>query len=198
MAQIYPTTTHRGTQTPDYAVERVLGDGMEVRRYPAMRMAAVTVEGTKAEAASKAFRKLAGFIFGANSEGRKMAMTTPVITKPATMIQYRGEPVAAEVPEASRTWTQAFILPAEYALGDLPAPDDGTIRVFSTRPYRVAAARFQGAGTPAQYAKARQDLAAVLAAEGIEYAPVPEYAGYDAPWVEPTQKRHEVHFRLAD
>ena len=37
-----------------------------------------------------------------------------------------------------------------------------------------------------------------LAEEGIEHLPVPEYAGYDAPWVEPTQERHEVHFRLGD
>ena len=189
----------RGTETPDYAVERELADGVEIRAYPAMHMAAVTVDGTKDTASSRAFQQLAGYIFGGNSGNQKIAMTTPVISKPATMIQYSGEPVMDETaPEASRTWTQAFILPAEYDLASLPAPDDGTIRIFRTQPYRVAALRFRGQGSPERFAKARATLAGILSEEGIEHAPVPEYASYDAPWVPTARKRHEVHYRLED
>ena len=191
--------TWRGTETPDYEVVRELAPGIEVRDYPGMIMAAVTVDGDKERASGRAFRKLAGYIFGGNSGGQKIAMTTPVVSKPATMIQYAGEPVMDEaLPEASATWTQAFILPSEYELSDLPAPEDGSIRIFRTQPYRVAALEFRGPGTPAQYRQARETLSAKLREEGIEHAPVPEYAGYDAPWVEPRKKRHEVHFRLED
>ena len=191
--------TWRGTETPDYRVVETLGPGMEIRDYPAMTMAAVTVDGSKERASGRAFRVLANYIFGGNSGNAKIAMTTPVVSKPATMIQYAGEPVMDEaVPERSETWTQAFILPSEYEMSELPAPEDGAIRIFRTAPYRVATVRFEGAGSPAQYARARETLSAELAERGIEHAPVPEYAGYDAPWVDPRKKRHEVHFRLKD
>ena len=191
--------TWRGTETPDYTVEREILDGVEIRQYPEMIMAAVTVEGTKDQASSRAFRKLAGYIFGGNSNDQKIAMTTPVVSKPATMIQYSGAPVMDKTsPEASTTWTQAFILPSEYDMSELPAPQDGDIRIFRTEPYRVASVAFQGPGSPSQYAQAREILAGLLEKEGIAHAPVPEYAGYDAPWVNPRMKRHEVHFRLED
>jgi len=173
--------------------------GVEIRAYPEMMMAAVTVQGSKDRASGRAFQKLAGYIFGSNSSGEKIAMTTPVMSKPATMIQFTGRPVMdEETPEASSTWTQAFILPSEYEMADLPAPEDEDIRIFLTQPYRVAVVAFQGPGSVSQYAEAREILTESLANEGIEYAPVPEYAGYDAPWVDPRMKRHEVHFRLKD
>ena len=198
-AQAQEIRTWRGTETPDYTVVEELEPGVEIRDYPEMVMAAVTVEGDKERASGRAFRKLAGYIFGGNSGSLKIAMTTPVVSKPATMIQYAGMPVMdTELPEASETWTQAFILPSEYAVSDLPAPEDADIRIFRTKPYRVATLAFQGAGTPSQYAEARATLARELAQRGIEHADVPEYAGYDAPWVDPRKKRHEVHYRLED
>ena len=198
-AQDTEPRTWRGSETPDYEVVREFMPGVEVRDYPEMIMAAVTVEGSKGQASNRAFDKLAGYIFGGNSGDQKIAMTSPVLSKPARMIQYTSTPVMDEAsPESSTTWTQAFILPSEYALSDLPAPRDGSVRIFTAQPYRVASVAFQGLGSRSQFSQAREILTRVLADEGIEHSPVPEYASYDAPWVPASEKRHEVHFRLED
>lgn len=64
-------------ETPPY--KEVLRDGdFEVRDYPALVVAEVTVEGDQKEAASKGFRLLAGYIFGANKKRQSIAMTAPV------------------------------------------------------------------------------------------------------------------------
>ena len=143
------------------------------------------------------FQRLAGYIFGGNSDNMKIAMTSPVISKPARMMQYvSAEEIAAEGIDGE--WTRAFVLPSEYEASDLPTPDDGSIRVFEAAPYRAAAVAFLGAGTSSQFEEARTILADTLESEGIAYVPVPEYASYDAPWVPADQKRHEVHYRLED
>ena len=189
----------RGNEVPAYTVEREVAPGIELRAYPEMVMAAVTVEGRRERATGAAFRELAGYIFGGNAAGESIAMTSPVMSKPATMMQFAGRPVMdTRSPESSTTWTQAFVLPSRYDLSDLPAPDNDRVRVFRVAPYRVASIAFLGAGTRSNYEEARGVLARTLAEEGIAHAPVPEYAGYDAPWVPASQQRHEVHFRLLE
>ena len=186
--------TWRGNEVPDYTVERELAPGLEIRSYPSTVMAAVSMD-RDPSGGDSSFRRLAGYIFGGNSENTKIAMTSPVISKPARMMQYVS---AAEIASAGKSgeWTRAFVLPSEYEMSDLPTPDDGSIRVFEAAPYRVAAIAFLGAGTSSQFEEARKVLAQTLDAQGIAYVPVPEYASYDAPWVPAERKRHEVHYRL--
>ena len=61
------------------AFRATLQDGpFEVRDYPALVVAEVTVGGGQKEAASKGFRLLAGYIFGGNGGKQSIAMTAPV------------------------------------------------------------------------------------------------------------------------
>ena len=101
-------------------VERV-GDA-ELRAY-APRLAAETVVLGSAEAArGEGFRRLAGYIFGGNAGGSRIAMTAPVAQADAGAGQ-RIEMTApvAQAP-AGAGWSIRFYLPADIA--DPPAPRD--------------------------------------------------------------------------
>ncbi|MEO8461020.1 MAG: heme-binding protein, partial [Dokdonella sp.] len=67
------------------AFKTVLKDGnFEVRDYPALVVAEVTVSGEQKEAASRGFRLLAGYIFGGNKRRQSIAMTAPVAQEPTS------------------------------------------------------------------------------------------------------------------
>jgi len=54
------------------------GGAFELRDYPGLIVAEVTIVGEQKEAASKGFRLLAGYIFGGNRRRQSIAMTAPV------------------------------------------------------------------------------------------------------------------------
>ena len=51
----------------------------EIRDYPVLSVAEVIVQGDRNSVAYAGFRKLAGFIFGANARKQSIEMTAPVI-----------------------------------------------------------------------------------------------------------------------
>ncbi|MGC8478240.1 MAG: SOUL family heme-binding protein, partial [Acetobacteraceae bacterium] len=69
------------TPQPRYRVIGHLGP-VELRQYGPRLAAETTVRGSEIEARSKGFRRLAGYIFGANTNaggaGSEIAMTAPV------------------------------------------------------------------------------------------------------------------------
>ena len=80
------------------AFKSLVHDGaFEIRDYPSLVVAEVTVSGDQKEAANKGFRLLAGYIFGGNKRRQSIAMTSPVaqaqtsekiaMTAPVTQIQ---------------------------------------------------------------------------------------------------------------
>lgn len=76
--QIYTTMSTKGTPQQPYSVLKTIGD-MEVRRYPeALTATVIRPGGTYKEISSAGFRSLAGYIFGGNEGGKKIAMTAPV------------------------------------------------------------------------------------------------------------------------
>jgi hypothetical protein len=66
-----------GTQEPSHSVEK-LTRGVEIRRYGNRIAAETTVVADEESARNVGFRRLAGYIFGANHEHAKIAMTAPV------------------------------------------------------------------------------------------------------------------------
>lgn len=111
----------------------MLRDGnFELRDYPALVVAEVTVEGDQKEAASKGFRLLAGYIFGANKKRQSIAMTAPVE-------QMQG---------ASGTWVVRFTMPSAWTLQTLPIPNDSKVTLRATELSRLAVLRFSGLAKP--------------------------------------------------
>lgn len=168
---------YRGTETPDYAVERRLG-GSELRRYGPTVVAEVTVAGNRSGAANAGFRVLAGYIFGGNAAQEKIAMTTPV----------------AQVPQdsAAGTWTVRFTLPEGFSVATLPRPDDARIGLVPTAARQMLVTSFSGIPTESALAAALSGLRADAQAAGMTVLGPPEYLFYDPPWRMPWSRRNEV------
>jgi hypothetical protein len=73
----------------------------EIRRYQPYIVAEVVANGDQGQAVQQGFRKLAGYIFGANAGKAKIAMTAPVAQRP------EGEKIAMTSPVRKRRWGQS-------------------------------------------------------------------------------------------
>ena len=63
-------------ETPEYEVLRVLTKKAEIRRYPSLVLAQTDLDSNAySENSSLGFRRVAGYIFGGNEKGEKIAMT---------------------------------------------------------------------------------------------------------------------------
>lgn len=195
------------TEKPDYIVVKTDGK-FEVREYPPMILAEVTVEGDRRTANNRGFRKLAAFIFGDNISQNKVAMTSPVMSKPEKIAMTSPvmsspekidmtSPVTRSLEEDGR-WTVNFMMPSEYSMETLPKPTDPDIRIFKSKPYRTISIRYNGNNSTKNIAKHEAQLRTYIEERTLDVSGIPEYAGYDAPWVPGPMKRNEIHFRLTN
>jgi hypothetical protein len=187
--------------TPAMAVEEppytlVTRDGaFEVRDYPALVVAEVTVTGDQTQAASAGFRLLAGYIFGANRRRQSIAMTVPVAQSRV------GEKIAMTAPVAqTRTgdhWVVRFTMPRAYTLQTLPEPDDARVHLRATSPERVGVVRFSGLARPDAVVTQTLQLEAWLERHGRRPAGPASLAQYDPPWTLWFMRRNEVMIPIA-
>ncbi len=163
----------------------VLSDGnFEIRDYPSLTIAEVTVRADRNTAAYTGFRKLAGYIFGGNAENQKIEMTAPVI-------EARAEAASAEGGQ-QQAWTIRFVMPRDFSLAKAPKPDDQSIRMHETPATRFAVLRYSGlAGDDTVEAKTRE-LQSILKARGLEATGAPLLAFYDPPWTLWFMRRNEI------
>lgn len=173
--------------------------GFEVREYPALTVAEVTVEGTRSQAANRGFRPLAGYIFGGNRPRAKIAMTAPVLTEPASR---DGQKIAMTAPVLQSpldadSWIVRFVMPQGYTVANLPDPDDPRVRLVETPARRVAVARFTGLWDEAGLARKSAQLDAQIREAGLTPAGPPSFAFYDPPWTPPFLRRNEIMTPIA-
>ena len=175
-----------GTEEPRFTVIERIGDA-EVRQY-APRVAAETIVPGSAEAArGEGFRRLAGYIFGGNDGGARIAMTTPVAQADAGQRIAMTAPVA-EAPAGPAGWSIRFFLPADLA--DPPAPRDARVRIVTVPAETVAVLRFTGIATDSAIATQRTRLMTSLGSWTADGPPMTWF--YDPPWTLPPLRRNEV------
>lgn len=149
--------------------------GFEIRQYePFITVSTIENAGMRS-AGNRAFQKLAGFIFGGNSESKQIAMTTPVTEKP--------------VPDGFEV---SFVMPAGMTLDQMPKPTRDQLKIESHPGAKMAAIRFTGLIGERSFAIQEQKLREMLDEAGIEYLPTPIYARYDAPTTPFFLRRNEV------
>ena len=163
----------------------VLSDGdFEIRDYPPLTIAEVTVRAPRNDAGNAGNRKLAGYIFGGNAEKRKIAMTAPVIEARADGADPKGR--------AREAWTIRFVMPDGLALAKAPKPDDPDIRMYEAPAARYGVLRFSGyAGDDSTDAKTRE-LEAIIERRGLQAAGPPLIAQYNPPWTPGFWRRNEI------
>ncbi len=182
-----------GTETPPYQVTNRVGT-IEIRQYGARIAAETSVQDDEVAARSDGFRRLAGYIFGANSGKQAIAMTAPVAQ---TAQPGPGQPIAMTAPvtqarDPGGAWSIRFFMPAQYTLGTLPTPNDAAIRLVPIPPEHYAVLRFSGSTSPGAVATRQAQL--VQALVGSAWRPAgPALAWfYDPPWTLPFLRRNEV------
>jgi hypothetical protein len=182
------------TEEPRYRIEKDYGS-FEVRVYEPSIVAETVVTGSFGDGSSEGFRRLAGYIFGANDGGRKIAMTAPVGAEPARSAP--GTKIAMTAPVGSGKtpdgWVVTFTMPASFTLKTLPVPDDERVRLREVPARRVAAVRFSGTWGAEKFEAVARTLVTGLDANGLAPAGLPPvFARYDPPWTPWFLRRNEV------
>ena len=155
-------------EEPDYKVLTTIGE-VEIRRYAPYIVAEVNVAGQDAD--QRAFRILAGYIFGNNTSGEKMAMTAPVETRGAQ---------------------HAFVMEQKYTMETLPKPEDGRVQLRRKLPRVVAVREFSGRWTERNFTRHREALLNDLARLGVVTTGSPELARYNSPFTPWFLRRNEI------
>ena len=166
------------TEIQKYSVLET-GDGFEIRQYePFITVSTLENAGIRS-AGNRAFQKLAGFIFGGNSESKRIAMTAPVTEKPM-----------ADGYEVS------FVMPAGMTMEEMPKPSGGNLTIAEHPGQKMAAITFSGLVGEKAFANQEQKLKNLLTGAGLTFDPTPIYARYDAPTTPFFLRRNEVLLAL--
>ncbi|MDV6266940.1 SOUL family heme-binding protein [Rhodococcus globerulus] len=164
-----------GTEEPRYDVQEKI-HGLEIRRYGPRIAAETTVPGGEESARSAGFRRLAGYIFGANVSKSKIAMTAPVS-------QARGP---------GDSWIVRFYMPSQSTMNTLPTPEEQNVELVEVAGETVAVLRFSGDRSRGTVDARSAELLRVL--EKTAWFPNGEPVAwfYDPPWTVPFRRRNEV------
>lgn len=169
----------------------VLKDGdFEVRDYPGLVVAEVTVTGGQKQAANLGFRQLAGYIFGGNKRRQSIAMTSPVAQAPSSEKIAMTAPVTQT--QDNGTWIVRFTMPSNYTLETLPEPNDPNVHLRQLPSARVAVLRFSGLARPNDVHAKSAALVAAMAARRLRPIGNVSLAQYDPPWTPWFMRRNEV------
>ncbi len=183
------------TEEPSFTVSLAEGD-FEVRDYPALVVAEVSVAGDRKEAASKGFRLLAGYIFGGNIAKQKIAMTAPV-----TQAAAGGEKIAMTAPVLQSggdgNWVIRFIMPGGSTLETLPQPNNPKVHLQAVEPARMAVVRFSGLARQDAIAAKTDALFGFTKAQHLHALGSPSLAQYDPPWTLWFLRRNELMIPIA-
>ena len=173
------------------AFKTVLKDGsFEVRDYPALVVAEVTVNGEQKEAANQGFRLLAGYIFGGNKSRQSIAMTAPVAQESASEKIAMTAPVTQT--KNAGTWTVRFTMPSTYTLETLPEPNDPKVELRRLPPARFAVLRFSGLARPSDVDAKSKELVTAITRHQLHAIGQVSLAQYNPPWTLWFLRRNEV------
>ncbi|CAA2967054.1 Hypothetical predicted protein [Olea europaea subsp. europaea] len=137
-------------ETPKYQILKRTAN-YEVRKYEPFIV--VETDGDKLSG-SRGFNSVAGYIFGKNSAGEKIPMTTPVFTQ-------------AFDPDISKVSVQ-IVLPSEKDLNSLPAPNQAEISLRKVEGGIAAVSKFSGKPTEDIAREKEKGLRYMLIRDGLK------------------------------
>lgn len=175
-----------GTEEPHH-LSTPLTARVQLRRYGPRIAAETTVDADEERARNIGFRRLAGYIFGANHRRESIAMTAPV-----------SDTIAMTAPVAQSRSTIRFYMPSKWTMDTLPAPDDDRVRLVKVPGETVAVLRFSGDRSPRAVAAHTAELLETLRANDIEVTGEPQAWFYDPPWTLPLRRRNEIAVTVRD
>ena len=99
-------------------------ENIEIRQYKSTIYASYTPKNEKQR--NNSFRKVAGFIFGDNTNNEKISMTSPVVIK------------------LHNNYEMAFLMPKKYNLENLPLPNNEEINIYTEPGTLKACIKYSG------------------------------------------------------
>lgn len=180
-------------EEPKYVAVEQAGS-FELRDYPSIIAAEVTVKGQRSAAINQGFQLIADYIFGNNIAAEKVAMTAPVT-------QQASETVAMTAPVTQQangdSWTVQFIMPAKYTMETLPKPKNPAVTLKESAAGRVAVIRFSGVADDKLLAEKTAELTALIESRKLTATGPSRYAFYNPPWVLGPMRRNEIMIPVA-
>ncbi|SEU23340.1 SOUL family heme-binding protein [Stigmatella erecta] len=170
-------------------------DGVELRQYPALAVAATRVEGTFAPSVEEGFHRLAGYIFGSNLKKESFDPAAPEVlqhrywTPEAQRLEMTAPVFFQRQDEA---WRMTFVMPSEFTLESLPVPIDSRIRLEAVAPKRMAALRFSGRATEEAVKAWTAELLERLHRQRLHPVGEPLLAQYNSPLMPPFLRKNEI------
>jgi hypothetical protein len=138
----------------------------EIRFYPAATFAKIYSTGTDYQSVSgSGFKKLAGYIFGGNDQGKSISMTAPVRME----LSEKGS-------------SMSFVMPEKYKETDLPKPKDASVHIVKSSSQYVAVIGFGGYANDEKIKERRDFLLKLIQDKGIQVAGPYTFLGYNAPF----------------
>ena len=177
MIQAYTSKSSNDIEQYRYKVIKQI-DEVEIRSYESAVFSSVKMSSsTYEESASGGFRILAGYIFGGNETGQKIAMTSPVIM------------------EMGDSMKMSFMVPSDQDINGLPKPNDA--RVFQEKKDStvLAAISFSGWASDEKIQSHIEELKSILTQHQIQYEGPFSYLGYNPPY-QLVNRRNEVVVRV--
>lgn len=186
------------TEEPTFTASLKEG-AFEVRSYPALVAAQVSVTGTRDEASNAGFKLLAGYIFGGNTRKQSIAMTAPVVQAqaPSEKIAMTAPVLQSSVPGQAGSWTVRFIMPSAYTLDTLPTPNDPKVQLIPVAPARFAVVTFSGLAYEDDVAQRTAELNTYIKNHALQPTAPPVLARYNPPWTPWFMRRNEVLVAIA-
>jgi len=138
----------------------------EIRYYPPAIFATIRSSAKSyRELSSSGFRKIAGYIFGNNESGSKIAMTSPV-----------------HMDINNRESSMSFVMPSAFDLEKLPRPSDQSVEIHESPAEYTAAIEFGGYANDEKIQEYANQLLNALNKKGIKTKGNVRYLGYNPPY----------------
>ncbi len=189
---------YRDIEVPSHTVVKSQ-DAFELRDYQPMIVAEVSHSGSRREASSRSFRRLAAYIFGQDrpNGGDKIAMTSPVLQDKVDQNEKIAmtSPVLQDETQIDE-WRMRFVMPSKFTMETLPTPPQDIV-LAQVPARRVAAVKFSGYGSARDLADMEAVLTEWIAGQNLIPQGDFEYAFYDAPMVPGPMRRNEVLIEVA-
>ena len=176
-------------EEPAFQVTRKIG-AVEVREYSPYVVAEVLISAAASDAGNAAFPILAAYIFGKNKGQKKFAMTAPVTQSARPMKLKMTAPVTQSAAQGGNV--VQFVLPRGVTLDSAPEPLDARVKLREVPAHRVAAIRFSGLWSDANYNQHLAELQQVLRSANEAWSGEPVYARYDPPFMPWFLRRNEI------
>ena len=177
IAQLRVIKSTSETNTITYEILSKM-DKYEIRSYPDLTVATTELERSSySEMARTGFSRISSYIFGKNSSGKKISMTSPVKM------------------DMSDSSSMSFYLPPEYLISELPVPDRSDVRIQVEPAKKVAVIQFSGWASKKVLESKFEELKTLLEEEQLKYEDSYSYLGYNPPY-QLINRRNEVIVKL--